>query len=266
MAAPAMSARELLERLRRHYLKPGPLPGGIFLPEVGWNGATGSRVDAVYVGFTSTSGRILVGHEVKVSRSDWRHELDQPGKADPWHDQCHAWYVVAPSTDIVPAEEVPEGWGLMVVNARTMTRLDVKIKAKVRPHHTPSWNAVRSIMARQDTLRAESIEAYRREALDKARAEVEQRERERLNERAAAHGRREAEIVAAIERELGCSFSDWSHDQHVTPETFTDALLIARARRALVDRWGGIDGALLNLDRARENLAALGKALSEVRS
>lgn len=81
-----MRTEELLARLQRHYIKPGEqFPGGIFLPEVGWNGRSGGRVDALYVGFTSTSGRRLVGHELKVSRSDWRHELDQPGKADGWH-------------------------------------------------------------------------------------------------------------------------------------------------------------------------------------
>lgn len=72
----------LLERLERHYIKPGePLAGGVFLPEVGINGGGSSRCDAIYVGFTSTSGRMLVGHELKVSRADWRRELDQPGKA-----------------------------------------------------------------------------------------------------------------------------------------------------------------------------------------
>lgn len=40
MTAPVLTTRELLDRLQRHYIKPGaPLPGGIFLPEVSWNGS-----------------------------------------------------------------------------------------------------------------------------------------------------------------------------------------------------------------------------------
>lgn len=90
---PSNATRELLDRLQRHYIKPGePLPGGVFLPEVGWNGGTGGRgtfgtggtCDAIYIGFTTTSGRVLVGHELKVSRADWVKELNSPGNAFIW--------------------------------------------------------------------------------------------------------------------------------------------------------------------------------------
>lgn len=37
-----MTTGELLALLRRHYIKPSqPLPGGVFLPEVGWNPPAG---------------------------------------------------------------------------------------------------------------------------------------------------------------------------------------------------------------------------------
>lgn len=64
-----VTAGELLERLKRHYIKPGDLmPGGAFLPEV----VLGSRrADALYVGFFRSRGKMLVGHEIKVSRADW---------------------------------------------------------------------------------------------------------------------------------------------------------------------------------------------------
>lgn len=39
----AMTASELLCRLRRHYIEPSRrLPGGIFVPEVGMNGGYGA--------------------------------------------------------------------------------------------------------------------------------------------------------------------------------------------------------------------------------
>lgn len=153
-----LTAKAMVERLRRHYLPPGPMPGGVFAHEVGWNGGVGGtgRCDAIYAGFTSASGRILIGHEIKVSRADWLTEIGKPHKADPWADSCHAWYVVAPSTDIVKPEEVPDGWGLLVVNPRTRVRLTCAVKAKAKPAGwQPPWEAVRSFMARVDTLRAE---------------------------------------------------------------------------------------------------------------
>lgn len=151
------TAQDMLDRLERHYLKAGaPLPGGMLIPEVTHGRQGGRRCDALFVGFTSASGRILVGHEIKVSRSDWLHELDQPGKADAWADECHAWYVVAPDETIVRPEEVPHGWGLLVATG-ARTRLTVKVKAQVHADRQPSWTAMRSLLSRVDTLRADAV-------------------------------------------------------------------------------------------------------------
>jgi len=164
------TAKLMQEQLRRHYIAPGDLPGGAFLPEVTMGSAGGGRADALYVGFTSTRGHRLVGHEIKVTRADWLHELDQPEKAEVWASQCHAWYVVAPSTDIVRPEELPEGWGLMVANPRTATRLDIVVKAELHSDRIPSWTAMHSVVKRQDTLRANAIHAARKKAGDDAAA------------------------------------------------------------------------------------------------
>lgn len=167
----------LLERLERHYIKPDAqgYAGGVFIPECGVNGAwgAGSRADALYVGFTSASGRTLVGHEVKVSRADWRRELDKAGKADAWADNCHAWWIVAPHRDIVPVEELPYGWGLMLPSPRSVNRMKIEVPAIVHADRVPAWEATRSIMARLDTLTRQQLHDVRREANDKIHAEVE---------------------------------------------------------------------------------------------
>lgn len=177
---------ELLALLRRHYIKPGlDLPGGVFVPEVGGNGSWGAsaRADAIYVGFTSSSGRILVGHELKISRADWLNELNKPGKADQWADQCHAWYLVVNDPAIVKPGELPAGWGLMSPGT-SRTRMAVHTPAAVKPDHTPSWDAVRSVMARIDTLRASDVADA-----------VESRDR-------ARHNQYEKDIAAAVERRV----------------------------------------------------------------
>lgn len=268
LPGPSMTTKQLMDRLQRHYIKPGqPLPGGVFVPEVGWNGGGHlSRVDALFIGFTSASGRLLVGHELKVSRADWRHELDEAGKADPWHDQCHAWYVVAPSTDIVPVEELPDGWGLLTVNPRTTTRLDVKVKARVRLDHTPSWHAVRSIMGRQDTLRATAIDQIRRTADQDARNKIERDAYQAAAHRAQTAGRDAVAALAEIEEAFGCSFTDWRHENRIDPTTFAAAIRLANARRQLTERWGGIDDLLTTLDRGRVGLSDLQKALTDLNS
>lgn len=154
------TAAHMTQLLRAHYIasttKPEMWDGGVFAHEVSINGAWGTgerRADALYAGFTSASGRILIGHEIKVSRADWRAELAKADKADLWADACHAWYIVAPSTAVVPPEELPHGWGLMIPpRNRRGKRMQIIVKATVKEDHNPPWWAIRSFMARADTL------------------------------------------------------------------------------------------------------------------
>lgn len=62
----------------------------------------------------------LIGHEVKVSRSDWLTELRDPEKAEAWKRYCHGWYLVVPQAEIVRDRELPEGWGLMVKRGKSV--------------------------------------------------------------------------------------------------------------------------------------------------
>ncbi|ATN88681.1 hypothetical protein SEA_DEMSCULPINBOYZ_86 [Mycobacterium phage Demsculpinboyz] len=215
----SLTTKELLALLQRHYIKPGaPLPGGIFLPEVGWNGASGGGCDAIYVGFTSSSGRILIGHELKVSRSDWLNELNKPGKADAWADQCHQWWLVVSDPSIVHEGELPEGWGLMSPG-KSKTRMAVHVKANTKTDHTPSWTAVRSIMARQDTLRANAIHNAKNEAYQAASAEVEERVERRVNDELTRNSHNDKMVrtlqdrIRQIERALGHNFN-WGDQKY----------------------------------------------------
>lgn len=172
MTTTGMTAKDLLSRLERHYIKPGEdMPGGMFMPEVALNGR---RADALYVGFFSSRGKRLVGHEIKVARSDWLHELDEPAKAEVWEPECHAWYVVAPSTEVVRPEELPEGWGLLVPG-KSRTRLDVKVKAALHDDRNPSWEATHALVQKADSLRMAAIDKARRAAEERATSEVEAR-------------------------------------------------------------------------------------------
>lgn len=235
---------ELLARLQRHYIKPSvPLPGGIFLPEVGWNGGGygAGGCDAIYVGFTSTSGRILIGHELKVSRADWLNELNKPGKSDPWADQCHEWWLVAADPSIVADGELPAGWGLMVPGS-SKTRMQIKQKPDRKPpEHNPSWLAVRSIMARHDTLRSSAIAKARQEARDQAHAgnqdlidaEIARRMRD------IPDAQRLGEQMAQIEQALGgrVDFSDrkWRDQKTIGLDELAAIGKICREHRFLAD-------------------------------
>jgi hypothetical protein len=201
-AKPPVTAADMVARLRRHYLPPQPLPGGMFAAEVGLNGQSAvRRCDAIYIGFTSASGRGMVGHEIKVSRGDWLAELNQPHKADFWSDACHSFYVVAPSVDVVRPTEVPHGWGLMVINPRTTTRLDIAVRADRKPDHSPPWLAVRSVMSSWDYQRRTDESRARETVRDDVRRELEQEQSKRAARRGLdGEAGRIQRIIAEVHR------------------------------------------------------------------
>jgi hypothetical protein len=247
----AVNTGELLGRLQRHYIKPGqPLPGGIFLPEVGWNGGGlgAGGCDAIYVGFTSTSGRVLAGHELKTSRADWLKELNQPGKADGWADECHQFWLVAAAPDIVHDGELPHGWGLMTPG-NSKTRMQIQVKPDTKTGHTPSWKAVRSIMARQDTLRASAIAAARLNARDEAQRSidvlVEEQVQRRFRDQPGADALRER--LKLLEEALGVEVA-YPDRYRYGGVKLEDLAAFAQAAKA----YGSVRAAVANLKRNYE--------------
>lgn len=271
--AAAMTTGELLERLKRHYIKPGaPLPGGIFLPEVGGNGSWGAarRCDAIYVGFTSSSGRLLVGHELKISRTDWLNELNKPGKADAWADQCHEWWLVVSDPGIVHDGELPAGWGLMVPG-QSKTRMKVVQAAERKPaSHTPSWQSVRSVMARQDTLRSQAIADIRSQASREAWANQQQRVDDEVARRmrAVPDAKVLSDKLTQIEKALGGRVDFEAKHSYGGVLTLTELAAFGEAAR----QYGALDRACeelaagWQLNNIRRALTALETALTALRA
>lgn len=271
------STKVLLQLLERHYIKPGPMPGGVFVPECGVNGGfgAGSRADALYVGFTSSSGRLLIGHELKVSRADWRKELDTAGKADFWADNCHAWYVVAPGPEIVPKDEVPHGWGLLYPSSRSKTRMQVVVKAEVHADRTPDWTATRSLMARLDTLQRQQANETRQEALADARATADAelaRRAESLTEMTPEQ-RGRLTTLDRLEELIGQPVTYWHDEQGIDVDVLAAAIRLTETAKALNvtrgDRYSAArlrdaaNGLLAGLDQYAEASRALAEILKE---
>lgn len=264
-----MSDREttadLMARLERHYLNPNDrLPAGVFLPEVGWNGYDqSSRCDALFVGFTSASGRLLVGHEVKASRSDWLSELRKTGKADSWADQCHQWWLVA-VPGVVADGELPAGWGLMVPGART--RMKVVTPAATRDAK-PSWDATRSVVARISTLHRNSMTAETTRIRTEVNEQFERQVQAEVNRR-TRDLKGADELRALVERyqtaiggELADSPRAWGNQ--LTDAELTEAADWIRQRRRATN-VGAQLGQAHGLVSVRRQLEAVRDALSRL--
>lgn len=116
-------------------LRSGPLrePAHSWLYEVrnrtGYSGHV-RYADALVTSLYPSRGLWLAGIEVKVSRSDWKSELDQPSKSAELQRFCDYWWVAAPA-GVVELSEIPESWGCYLIEGKR-----VKV-AKKAPKLTP---------------------------------------------------------------------------------------------------------------------------------
>lgn len=235
-----MSTGALLDRLRRHYIRRSDMPGGVFVEEVGLNGITGRRCDAIYVGFTGSSGQRMIGHEVKTHRGDWLRELDQPEKSDQWSSQCHGWFVVAPDASVVPIEEVPDHWGLMYPDPKSRARMQIVRRATL-VDRDPSWLATRSIMARLDTLQRTTIETAKRSAEQTVQKSITEQVEKEVDRRSRQTPERiNTELVEQLEEQTGLDLRHgWNQEGYASPEQLAAALAIIRHADTLL-RYEGL--------------------------
>ncbi len=113
---PKATEREMLDLLERSLAKHGNGGSGeyAFMRQVrNSSGFNANRTfDGVAVGLWPSRGHDIHVYEVKVSRSDWLHELRQPKKADDAARVADRFSIVAPR-DVVDLAEVPATWGLI---------------------------------------------------------------------------------------------------------------------------------------------------------
>lgn len=126
--------------LRRHYLPEGRPASGILATEIGAPDSA-RRGDAIWAPLTG-NGTDIVGHEVKVSRSDVLTELADPMKCEAWAQFCTRWWLVVSDPALVDGLDIPETWGIMAPPSGRRTRsMTVLRPAPLRKVHDsgPAW-------------------------------------------------------------------------------------------------------------------------------
>lgn len=96
--------------------------------------------DAMAVDLWPSSGNLVHGFEVKVSRSDWLAELRDPTKADAIRRYCDHWWLVVPDAAIVRGD-LPDGWGLLAVGKDGALRVRTKAPRLDREPMPPTFVA-----------------------------------------------------------------------------------------------------------------------------
>lgn len=169
--------------------------------------------DAIAMGLWPSEGLHLHGHEIKVSRSDWLKELNDPGKATTFSRFCHYWWIVAPA-GIVVLDELPATWGLMVVNESHV----VKVKRPATFNKKPdpvSYGFLASLLRRsleQDEVLAK-VRRAKQEGHKEGVASMQWRIDDLEKRQAKREEQRQGDAVKAVsefEKASGIRLSAWN--------------------------------------------------------
>lgn len=256
MATPTkMTTAELNEALHAHFIKPDDRidlagAGAVYLTEVTAPNSN-RRADAVHIGLWSSrgAGRIDVC-ELKVSRSDFRRELDKPEKAEAWWPYCNAFWIVAPSVEVAPPDELPPGWGLMVPGTRGR-----RFKKVVEPEEHDANITVSLLITLLKNTETTKVNALRQQG-QKLRQVAYEREQRAHQERLShtSTGRR-LEALGRFEELLGMKLDDFAWDGHITPETAAEGLKTFMQGQAAVEAAKrNAEYVIRDLDRAAKGV------------
>jgi hypothetical protein len=89
------------------------------------------RADCVAMSLWPSRGLTVIGVEIKRDRRDWLRELGDPEKSAPIQKFCDHWYLAVSDAKIVRDDEIPQTWGLLVLDGKKL--VTVKEAPKLEP-------------------------------------------------------------------------------------------------------------------------------------
>jgi len=203
-----LTARDVNELLWRRYTDRGEYVVLFDVPDV--VGVTSKRrCDAIALGMWGSTGRLIHGFEVKVSRSDWLRELKDVTKADPFIEQCDRWWLVTGNDGVAKLEEIPVAWGWMTA---TKHGLRVQRPAQPLPRHELLRRLWAFALIRRAADRGDPNSEEFRISMEQHRKSVEERCEAELQLQIARLSPAYEELkkrVEAFEKESGMSLQDW---------------------------------------------------------
>lgn len=191
----------------------------------------GRSADAIAMSLWPSRGLLVIGFEIKVSRSDWVKELKSPAKAEAIAKYCDQWYVVA-ARGIVQDGELPETWGLIEFDGK---RLKEKKFAPRNPEPAPLNRTFIAAMMRRA---GEIDQAAVRKAVEEQTKEMREKHDKRVQSEIDARTHRFTEINAKlvkIKEQTGVDLLG----HYVDEDQIIQAMHFARSTN-LMERYGQI--------------------------
>lgn len=250
-AAEKFTAGDLKAAIRARY----PAPGFQTFFEV--SNDTGARIrtyaDAVSIGIWPSSGHVIHGFEVKVSRSDWLNELKNPGKSMPIFKHCDRWSLVCPA-GLVTAAELPSTWGMLHFNGTSLREV---VKAPKLTPEPPTAGFMAALARRAGEVDGEVISA----AVETARRDMRKLQDEEIKrgvERALSSHRNSSEADRKLGSKIAATFGEKESFGYFDDEAFVAAVRMVLSSGA-TRTYDGLKSLAADLRRQSERLE---KALS----
>lgn len=233
---PKLRTEQVKAALRGRFHQP---EWALFFEVADGTGAAQRRwADAVAMNMFNSRGLAVHGFEIKVSRSDWRRELENPAKADSIAGFCDHWSIAAPK-GMIDVDELPPTWGLFEVDA------DLAIVQKKAPARLDAIPMTKSFVAAFLRSAAKVDERVVTEAINRARLQWEESVEQRVRERTSRIHSRGADALAFMEsfkESTGIDLTSYKWDAEKL------AKVVALANSGALDRWGGIGQMVDNIE------------------
>ncbi|RBO73499.1 hypothetical protein [Microbacterium sp. H6] len=275
------TSRDMIELLEAHYSPPpSKPPGGRLITEIQAPKSL-RRADALYLPITTGDRGTIIGHEIKVSRSDVIAEVRDPHKADAWMRYCNRWWLVVADASLIDGLDIPEKWGVMAPPVRGRFMQIITKAPTLQPDPSilvEAWGTIFAKTGFADIAASAEAKIYRQRAEQLAEANQEHsREISRLS---AALGENDgksayrsnrltvANVVAELDR-LG-EYGDDAPNAFRGLTWTLDAEKVARAILAAAavedDRRPVTDDIVAAIERANNVAARLTQVLDEVQT
>lgn len=213
---PSLSAGTVLNVLAEKHFK---APAHEMLREVrngtGYGGRQERYADGIVVSCWPSRGVWFGGIEVKVSRADWKRELDDPHKSAEIQRFCSYWWVATPEGIVKPGE-LPETWGHLEVSEKSARVAKEAPRLDAQP---PTPTFVASILRNASAAEASRKQTEYNRGYREAFAEFGGDDKQELVRAAEIAKRAESEatkrlnelqlLVSAFERDTGVAISGW---------------------------------------------------------
>ena len=204
-----------------------PPEWGLFF-EVGDRGGfmSSRRADAIAVSTYESKGYEIVGIEIKLQRSDWLRELNNPTKAEDMAKFCDRWYVATCDGVIAGRDEVPKAWGWIKTtpNGHRIVKRAQQLRSGGRRDLEPIPRAFFATLMRR-CIEQKVDQAGIAKARQQERWAAEQHYKEKLDRYREMTDKRVAEKTAdlraklsalhRLEQETNISLEEWRHKDSV---------------------------------------------------